>query len=836
MGSSQSRTLRDRTPRAADSQRTPPRTSGVRRDREDSEEQAPSDAPAEPFDPQYFIPAERPYARRRRLSLGRSLGLRPRTPSASALPARAEPRPPPLPAPHPLAAVLPRPFRAGWGRSTSAAPANAAAARPGVAAGGAHEPLPPTPYPQDGTVPPPAAALPLAPPRADADPLMPERAETMRLIERVLGHRGRRRAGPTEPASAAAAEAPSVPAPAPAPHPPLDPTILSGQGTRTRQGPAARMRWNRDAGYSPPRPTTALGSLLSEVLGMPRAGNAAPSAPLSGTSVIVQGALVARTASREGGAEDGGARGAEGGDAAAGERGGDAAAGGAGGDAAATADANASAAQPGLGLPQVASLEEQGEMLGRILRIATAATAASLVNSPPSSAPATPAANAPGNAHLGSDLLERLAMLSQRMRTGGERRAARAGAEEPHAAPHAPDDEPHDTAHASGVEAEERHRGSDVGGVGAREGAPHLRFPGGAPQSRPAFDPQARAGEETVSTITRLMRETLRSSTAPRTEPQAGDADAAQSPAASVMATLDQARQGHPLREGEPDSFERFLHDLLIDLSAAVLRIDHGAASRPLSERRANDADNSEDPALRARREGDLSCGQLSFFRLFRFERHADTSLIPCVLVGVRSLQADERLMGQDEDAGAGAHTPSAPRGTDGAAQPDAAHRSAGTPPGAAQHAAGTQPDAADRTAGTSRFILFVSGGRYEEDHALLTARPRDAGRDLMFMMELLGTMAAMGSKPQTASAADIARSGLVKCKARELPGYLAQGKATENTTEKCLVCLEEWEPEDDCRLLMCHHAFHAACVDKWLEQSSNSCPLCRTKAVHVAL
>ncbi|GMN62034.1 hypothetical protein TIFTF001_031109 [Ficus carica] len=44
-----------------------------------------------------------------------------------------------------------------------------------------------------------------------------------------------------------------------------------------------------------------------------------------------------------------------------------------------------------------------------------------------------------------------------------------------------------------------------------------------------------------------------------------------------------------------------------------------------------------------------------------------------------------------------------------------------------------------------------------------------------------------------------------------------------------CAVCLSKFEPADQLRLLpICCHAFHALCVDTWL-QSNQSCPLCRS-------
>lgn len=41
-----------------------------------------------------------------------------------------------------------------------------------------------------------------------------------------------------------------------------------------------------------------------------------------------------------------------------------------------------------------------------------------------------------------------------------------------------------------------------------------------------------------------------------------------------------------------------------------------------------------------------------------------------------------------------------------------------------------------------------------------------------------------------------------------------------------CAVCLAEYAPEDQIRLLGCGHAYHKTCVDVWLFKRK-SCPLC---------
>ncbi|MED6181425.1 hypothetical protein PIB30_019325 [Stylosanthes scabra] len=46
----------------------------------------------------------------------------------------------------------------------------------------------------------------------------------------------------------------------------------------------------------------------------------------------------------------------------------------------------------------------------------------------------------------------------------------------------------------------------------------------------------------------------------------------------------------------------------------------------------------------------------------------------------------------------------------------------------------------------------------------------------------------------------------------------------------ECRVCLNEFQEGDKLRNLKCQHAFHRDCLDKWLQQSCATCPLCRNK------
>lgn len=50
---------------------------------------------------------------------------------------------------------------------------------------------------------------------------------------------------------------------------------------------------------------------------------------------------------------------------------------------------------------------------------------------------------------------------------------------------------------------------------------------------------------------------------------------------------------------------------------------------------------------------------------------------------------------------------------------------------------------------------------------------------------------------------------------------------------EHCSICYEDFEENDEVRVLSCSHVFHAACVDPWLLGHCNCCPYCR-KAVEI--
>lgn len=52
---------------------------------------------------------------------------------------------------------------------------------------------------------------------------------------------------------------------------------------------------------------------------------------------------------------------------------------------------------------------------------------------------------------------------------------------------------------------------------------------------------------------------------------------------------------------------------------------------------------------------------------------------------------------------------------------------------------------------------------------------------------------------------------------------------------ERCCVCLEAWAVGAETKSLRgCRHTFHAACIDRWLTEERNACPVCRRVGVDV--
>ncbi|KAL4249279.1 hypothetical protein ABKN59_008410 [Abortiporus biennis] len=129
---------------------------------------------------------------------------------------------------------------------------------------------------------------------------------------------------------------------------------------------------------------------------------------------------------------------------------------------------------------------------------------------------------------------------------------------------------------------------------------------------------------------------------------------------------------------------------------------------------------------------------------------------------------------------------------------------------------------------GSRTFLIYVIGGYYPPNHHMVTGSDvLDTYEALWELAELLGQV-----KPPVATKEDIDNSGLQIIKASEMRTYEGAGRLASNCVDRCLICLDDYDAEDDIRLMTCKHAFHKDCVDKWLQVGRNNCPACRSKGV----
>ncbi|WVQ68574.1 uncharacterized protein L199_006783 [Kwoniella botswanensis] len=129
-------------------------------------------------------------------------------------------------------------------------------------------------------------------------------------------------------------------------------------------------------------------------------------------------------------------------------------------------------------------------------------------------------------------------------------------------------------------------------------------------------------------------------------------------------------------------------------------------------------------------------------------------------------------------------------------------------------------------------YLVYVIGGNYPQNHPILSIPNLITGgpltdEEMNLISELMGP-----AKPPTVNKDEIEKSGLKIVRGSEMDDLRKDGKLLDICGDRCLVCLSEYEPEDECRILNCRHGYHKECVDQWLSKGRNSCPACRSEAV----
>jgi len=134
-------------------------------------------------------------------------------------------------------------------------------------------------------------------------------------------------------------------------------------------------------------------------------------------------------------------------------------------------------------------------------------------------------------------------------------------------------------------------------------------------------------------------------------------------------------------------------------------------------------------------------------------------------------------------------------------------------------------------------WVIFVMGNTFAWNHPLLSApslmSENPTYDDLLNLQELIGQV-----KPQVTTKEELYKHSdqlyEVKLNNNTQIGSKTDYKTLEvDQFERCQICLTEYEDSDIVRKLSsCNHFYHRCCVDNWLLNGKNNCPLCRSKGI----
>lgn len=119
-------------------------------------------------------------------------------------------------------------------------------------------------------------------------------------------------------------------------------------------------------------------------------------------------------------------------------------------------------------------------------------------------------------------------------------------------------------------------------------------------------------------------------------------------------------------------------------------------------------------------------------------------------------------------------------------------------------------------------WVIYVIGSTYPAAHPILTSAFGDnpTYEDLLMLSTFMGP-----ARPPTTTQDAINAQFQEIVYDEKFPGVSGISLLNGN---RCQVCLSDYEHKDKLRILTCQHAYHTACIDKWLTQGSNNCPVCR--------
>ncbi|KAI8384905.1 uncharacterized protein BYT42DRAFT_564011 [Radiomyces spectabilis] len=127
-------------------------------------------------------------------------------------------------------------------------------------------------------------------------------------------------------------------------------------------------------------------------------------------------------------------------------------------------------------------------------------------------------------------------------------------------------------------------------------------------------------------------------------------------------------------------------------------------------------------------------------------------------------------------------------------------------------HSAASTRESIQAPTNTNQWLIYVVSG--QQAHPPWPLHDNPTYEELLWLSNVLGP-----ARPPTTTQAAIDAT---------LPVILWSDDSSQKYNEQCLVCLDQFAPKQAVRVLKCRHVFHMECVDRWLVEGHNSCPVCR--------
>ncbi|CAH1757370.1 9751_t:CDS:2 [Entrophospora sp. SA101] len=122
-------------------------------------------------------------------------------------------------------------------------------------------------------------------------------------------------------------------------------------------------------------------------------------------------------------------------------------------------------------------------------------------------------------------------------------------------------------------------------------------------------------------------------------------------------------------------------------------------------------------------------------------------------------------------------------------------------------------------------WIIYVIGGTYPPNHPIFSTASlfsdNPTYEDMLTLTTLLGP-----ARPPTTTQSEIEATFPIVLYDENISGV--KDRVLLGNSEKCQVCLCDYVTDEELRVLNCNHGFHKDCIDKWLTEGSNKCPICR--------